>query len=328
MNEGISNAMFPELPKKPTWFRFKKRTFTFEEMHYLGTQTTFNHLEFVSCPITDEQVRELVPLSRIDRLNLEGSKITDAALEDLAKLPKLVDLSLERTGITGEGLRFFHGHKALKTLRLTGTKVSDQTVGLAVGIPRLADLYLTKTSITFDGLLSLASHPTLTPQVSYFDQFAPEQEEAFRAAQRKLACKVDLAIDEDIAGAKQVLLAFFEAIKDWERRSLADSRKAPPEDRKAQTEAAQVECRAIFDRFCTKKDRGYQRPNGISYADPPTYSREVVVDAEQPSKSKVMIYTSEQDLHFQRRYLVIKASGEWRVDHRQFLMDRWKTISM
>ena len=317
--------MIDDLPKRPRNVDFERRSFTVEEMKFLGSQSTLVTLGFKDCPINDEHVRELRPLQRLVRLWLEGTQVTDVALEHLAALPKLEFLILDRTRVTGEGLSHFHGHKALKTLWVSETAVSDKTIPLAVGIPKLSILRIAKTAVTFEGLLSLAASEGL--KVNAGEQFSPDQMREFESTQRRLAREgrgTAVTGADDAEEAKRVLLSFFDAMNEWERR-MAESDATPPQseadakDRQAQDMAR---CAAIIDRYCTSKPRSYGRPNVLNYSTPPGYSLETVVDTEQPAKQKVLIYTKDPN-GFQRRFLITRSKGEWRVDHVEIKLDGW-----
>ncbi len=121
-----------------------------------------------------------------------------------------------------------------------------------------------------------------------------------------------------------MLLAFFEAMNQWESE-MAEAEKtridsqAESQERQAQDTAR---CAAIFEKYCTPKPRAYGRPGVLSYSKPPGYTQETVVDTEKPSKQKILIYTKDTS-GFQRRYLVIRSKGEWRVDHREIRLEGW-----
>jgi NTF2 fold immunity protein len=317
--------MIADLPKRPRHFDFEKRVLDLDEMRFLGSQTTFITLGFKDCPIGDEHIRELRNLSRLVRLWLEGTQVTDAALEHLAALPKLQFLILDRTRVNGEGLRHFHGHNSLKTLWLDQSDVTDATIGLVIDIPKLSVLRIAKTAVSFEGLLAVAAHPTL--KVNGGEQFSADQMQQFEATQRQLAREArhsTVAGGDEAESAKRVLLAFFEAMNQWESemddagKTRIDS-EAERHDRQAQD---MTRCAAIFEKYCTPKPRAYGRPSALSYSKPPGYTQETVVDTEKPSKQKIWIYTKDT-FGFQRRYLVIRSRGEWRVDHREIQMDGW-----
>lgn len=317
--------MITDLPKRPRNVDFDGRSFTIDEMRFLGSQTTFVTLGFKNCPIGDAHIAALRALPRLLRLWLEGTQITDAALGHLATFPKLEFLILDRTRITGEGFRHFHDHKALKSLWASETDVTDQTVTLAASIPKLSILRIAKTAVTFEGLLALAASPRL--KVNADEQFSADQMREYEAAQRRLARQARgsvVASGDDSAAAKSVLLAFFDAMNEWELSMATDDVVSPRtkvelEERRANEKAS---CAAIFEKYCTSKERVYGRPNVLSYSRPPGYTQEAIVDAEQHSTHKVFIYTKDRS-GFQRRYLLSKSKDGWKVDHRECLLDGW-----
>ena len=54
--------------------------------------------------ITDEGLKEVAKLQKLETLDLSGSKITDAGLKELAKLQKLRTLYLNNTQATKAGV--------------------------------------------------------------------------------------------------------------------------------------------------------------------------------------------------------------------------------
>lgn len=316
--------MIDDLPKRPRTVDFNARSFSIDEMRFLGSQTTLVTLGFKDCPIKDEHVRELRDLPRLLRLSLISTRITDAALEHVATLPKLEMLWLDGTKITGEGFRFLHQHGKLRTLWADETKVTDKTIALAAGIPKLNILRIAKTAVTFNGLLSLAINPRLN--VVGDDQFTAEQMREFEATQLRLAREsrgTPAANASDCEAAKLVLLAFFKAINEWEDQlHKADEAEEKSKSKKRSTEEFTVKCSAIFDKYCTPKPRADGRPNMISYCVPPKYTNVEIVELEQPTKNKVVVYT--KDSHgFQRRYWIVKKKDEWRVDYVEWHSDGW-----
>ena len=317
--------MITDLPQRPRNVDFDGRPFTIDEMRFLGSQPTFVTLGFKDCPIGDTHIAELRSLPRLLRLWLEGTQITDAALGHLATLPKLEFLILDRTRITGEGFRHFHDHKALKTLWASETDLTDQTVKLAASIPKLSILRIARTAVTFDGLLALAVSPHL--KVNADGQFSADQMREYEATQRRLARQARgtvVASEDDAAAAKRVLLAFFDAMNEWERK-MAETDVVPPSSRDELHEREvnqKAACAAIFDEYCTSKERADGRPNILSYSKSPENVQETIVDTEQQSKQKMFIYTKDRS-GFQRRYLLCKLKNAWKVDYRECLLDGW-----
>jgi len=293
-------------------------------MRFLGEQSTLISLTFRNCPIGDEHVRELCGLPRLSFLSLEGTPITDAALEYLAKLPKLEFLNLDRTQITGEGLRHFADYPALKTLYVSETHVTDATIAHAARIPNLSIMRFARTRISPAGLLALAIHPKL--KVNADQQFTPEQYAEFEAAQRRLAKERDKSVavsPQDIDAAKAVLTGFFAAMLDWERKANAAGSGIFSPENKARKEELIAKCQEIFAKHCTAKPRAGGRPDNLICGSPPAYENVAIVDVEPVSKQKLFFHTREARDH-RRRYLMIRAHGEWRLDHREWFADGWK----
>lgn len=320
--------MIPDLPNRPRILEFSKREFTIDEFRHLGSLKSVVSLTFSDCPIGDKHVAELCRLPRLIFLSLEGTLISDAVFEDLARLPKLDFLVLDRTRITGNGLGRFSQHTSLRTLWLCETKINDSTIPCVAQIPKLSIPRIAKTSVSFEGLMSLAVNPRI--EVVADGQFTKHQMADFEAAQRTFArssrnTRQQMPLStEDRDNATLALQRFFDAMAKWERDQLQESRNqsvsataVEERDRNAQST-----CAAIFEEYCTPKPRTYGRPNAISYSDPPEYSQEMIIDIEVSDKNKAIIYTKDA-LETQRRYLLVKSRGKWRVDHRECLMDGW-----
>jgi hypothetical protein len=78
--------------------------------------------------ITDEGVKELASLTKLEDLGLGSTQVTDAGLKHLAELKELKALSLSFTNITDAGLKELAAHKKLETLGLSFTKVTKDGV--------------------------------------------------------------------------------------------------------------------------------------------------------------------------------------------------------
>ena len=90
---------------------------------------------------------------------------------------------------------------------------------------------------------------------------------------------------------------------------------------------SQQECIAIFERFCSAKDRKYGRPNVLSFQTPPEYGQQRTLRIEWLSASKVCVYTLAP-LCRQDRFIMLKKAGAWRIDHRQSLLGGWENVSL
>ena len=79
--------------------------------------------------ITDESLKEMAKLQRLETLQLSYTRITDAGIKDVAKSQQLGSLFLTDTQITDAGIKDVAKLQKLKMLRIRGTKVTK--VGVA-----------------------------------------------------------------------------------------------------------------------------------------------------------------------------------------------------
>ena len=98
--------------------------------------------------ITEDGLKDLAKLQKLEELLLRNTKVTDASLKEVAKLQGLIALDLAESNITDAGLKYVVKLKKLKFLRLWDTKVTDEGLKELVKLPNLERLDLTKVSIT------------------------------------------------------------------------------------------------------------------------------------------------------------------------------------
>ena len=78
--------------------------------------------------ITDEGLKEMAKLQRLETLQLSYTRVTDAGIKELAKSQQLGTLFLTDTQITDAGLKDVTKLHKLKMLRIRGTKVTKAGV--------------------------------------------------------------------------------------------------------------------------------------------------------------------------------------------------------
>jgi hypothetical protein len=81
-------------------------------------------LKLTNLPIKDNDVKMLVNLKKMRRLNLENTAITNECIVYLKQLPELEQLNLYGTNISDEGLKQLASFKKLSVLYLWKTKVT------------------------------------------------------------------------------------------------------------------------------------------------------------------------------------------------------------
>jgi hypothetical protein len=105
--------------------------------------------------ITDAGLPEIVKLTSLEHLKLDGAKITDAGLEQIAELPTLHILDLQDSEITNDGLKSLSKIENLEQLRLGSTKVTDEGLQQLVELKNLQFLHLINMPITDEGLKTI-----------------------------------------------------------------------------------------------------------------------------------------------------------------------------
>lgn len=78
---------------------------------------------------SDDDVRQLKCLARLEILDLSGTNVTDAALEHIQEFHHLKDLYLDHTRVTDDGISQLKRLEQLEILFLTGDNVSWAGVG-------------------------------------------------------------------------------------------------------------------------------------------------------------------------------------------------------
>lgn len=106
--------------------------------------------------ITDDDLKELAELPRLENLDLSNTPISNAGLEHLRKIPNLKFLSLWNTNIDDDGLKHLAVHKNLFALILDGTEVTDVGLSYLQELTELDEWFgLCDTHVTDQGIQCL-----------------------------------------------------------------------------------------------------------------------------------------------------------------------------
>ncbi len=101
---------------------------------------------------TDDDLKPLESLPKINFLALDGSSITDRGLEHIKGLTELMELDIRGTRITDDGLRYLSGMSKLRTLHLEFLPITDAGLEHLKGLKNLEALNLNGTDVTEAGL--------------------------------------------------------------------------------------------------------------------------------------------------------------------------------
>jgi internalin A len=113
-------------------------------------------VSLISDKVTDAELKELVPLKDLRKLDLSGNKFTGAGLKHLAPLEKLEELDLSRTSVGDAGLKELAAFPDLRSLDLMNAGVTDAGLKHLAPLTKLRSLNLWNAGVTDAGLKALA----------------------------------------------------------------------------------------------------------------------------------------------------------------------------
>ena len=268
-------------------------------------------------PVTDELLTPFAGHKNMVNFGVENGALTDACFPVFAAMPKLRYLILDgNAGINGSGLAALQGGK-LDLLTLNRTGLDDAGLLQAASIPKLSHIQMDHTAITYEGLLAIAGNNYIKPVAHV--QFTQEQMEHFSQLQREKA-KKPVQLDEQAASeCRNVLSAFFAEMTEWEQYmeqvGFEDAEAVP-------------RLLAIWEKYVSEKPRPGYRPLGLSYSAQGTYKGEQFLDAEQITRHKLYIYTREENIGFDRRFLMKRVGEGWRIDGLQERLNGWQRTGL
>jgi beta-lactamase regulating signal transducer with metallopeptidase domain/Leucine-rich repeat (LRR) protein len=133
-----------------------------EGLAYLRDLKSLRHLRILFTQITDESLRHLEPLSRLEDLTLwNDEQIHGQGLGHLQSLPALRSLSFYQVPVEDAGLEKLKGMEQLESLSLQYTRVTDEGLAHLRGLPALQSLVLPPAT-TDTGLAHLRELASLT----------------------------------------------------------------------------------------------------------------------------------------------------------------------
>jgi len=121
----------------------------------LGDVTTLN---LNDSGISDDELRHIKDLTRLEELYLSSTKITDEGLEHLKALENLEVLYLDSTRITDDGLSHLKNLTRLRVLSVTDTAISDAGLQHLHAQQELENLSLGGSKTTLAGVCHLGQH--------------------------------------------------------------------------------------------------------------------------------------------------------------------------
>lgn len=122
----------------------------------LGQLKNVQKIWFTGSPVTDDGVKELIPLANtLTLLDLNGSKITSESLKSLSQLKNLTSLAITDTAISDDNLKELQNLKKLTHLYLSRTKITDACYDDVAGIKSLKELYVVECRLPKDAVAEL-----------------------------------------------------------------------------------------------------------------------------------------------------------------------------
>ncbi len=102
--------------------------------------------------VSDDGLKQVVPLSRLDALHLEKTSVSDAGMKQLATMQSLRTLDVSQTKMTKSGLKELARLKKLQVLSLEGLGIGDAEVELLSAFKGLEKLSLHNNPVTDAGM--------------------------------------------------------------------------------------------------------------------------------------------------------------------------------
>ena len=106
--------------------------------------------------ISDEVLRHLSGLTKLDTLSLQNTQVSDEELKHLRGLTNLQFLYLDNTQIGDEGLKSLTGLTNLENVSLNNTQIGGKGLKHLSGLQSLTELSLNYTQVTDEGLKHLS----------------------------------------------------------------------------------------------------------------------------------------------------------------------------
>lgn len=133
-----------------------------ETLQFLSALPNLTSLSIESCTFTNEGIRHIAPLKKLESLYIVRVPIDDKAFIYMEKMASLKNLYLGVTSVACESADCFAPLWRLRHLVIDGSPVSDSSLGNFRGLHHLNEIGLVDTEITAEGLDSLRrSLPTV-----------------------------------------------------------------------------------------------------------------------------------------------------------------------
>ncbi len=130
-------------------------------LRWLHKLNKLERLKLRASLVTGKGLVYLKPLSSLTDLSLANIAIGDEGLENLVGLKKLTGLTLSRAQMTDQGLKRIAPMSQLEKLDIEFNKISDAGIASLVGLKNLKELLLSDTLVTVNCIKYLKQFPAL-----------------------------------------------------------------------------------------------------------------------------------------------------------------------
>lgn len=165
--EWLRRLIGPEYFHDVVMVNLREKAITDEHLKELRKLPKLENLNLIHTQITSKGSVHLAELRNLKYLALSNTQFDDSGLERLAHLDKMYALLLDGTNVTDAGLKHLEGMTNLEEwLGLSDTKVSDAGLRHLKRLTKLRQLTLRRTNVTADGVKELQRSLPGT-QISY-----------------------------------------------------------------------------------------------------------------------------------------------------------------
>lgn len=131
------------------------RAVTDDGLRHIAQLDKLEALYLDGADITNDGLRHLRGLNRLTGLSMDSPNVTDAGMEHLAELATLTFLNLKKVGAGDAGMEWLKHFRSLEFLGLDDSKITDEATAIIAQLPKLHTLNIARTAVTDGGLRNL-----------------------------------------------------------------------------------------------------------------------------------------------------------------------------
>ncbi|MDG6896213.1 NTF2 fold immunity protein [Volucribacter amazonae] len=132
-----------------------------------------------------------------------------------------------------------------------------------------------------------------------------------------------LTINDELQ-VRKIIIEFTNMMNKWEKKFCRNS-SAPK---------LAIEIKDIFDKYCTKKDRKYGRPNALSAGNPPNYDlKHNIIKKIEKEKNKFIVYIQQTNKfeNLYRIFVVKNRDKQFKIDRKErfsYPDNKWERVGL